>query len=511
MMSGFMLNFLAFCLIGVFITVSGCGGAKTSEPAAVKWNGSLNISLHQDPPKLDPSMSTAFVDRHVFQSLFDKLVDIDEKGKIIPMLAEGWEISADGKTYTLKLRKDVKFHDGSSFDAQAVLFNFERNLENASSRRNELKEVNKVSAVDNYTVIIELKQPFAPFLSILTDRAGMMVSPSAVKKYGADFAGNPVGTGPFVYKERIKGSSITLDKNPNYWQKGFPKADRIVYKILPDANVALMNLRSGQVDITNRFPFNETSNFKNDSKILVVNQPAPGFRGFMFNVTKAPFSKYEVGQAIEALIDREAIAKVVLNGAGTPGRSPFPPGNFAYSDAIDKPVKPDLEKAKALLANAGFPTGFSFTLKTDTDPVTQQVGQMIQNMLKPVGIEVILQKLEFGTLLDQAKSGNFEAASISWSGRLDPDQNIYDWYVTNGSLNYMKYSNKEVDRLLSEARSTIDEGKRKALYDQVMQIVHTEVSYIFLYHEHNVFGLDKSVKDFIYFPDGMIRTMTLNK
>lgn len=509
-MSHTMRNFLAFSLLVVFFIVSGCGGGKTAEPTAAKWNGALNISLHQDPPKLDPSHSTAFVDRHVFQSLFDKLVDIDEKGKIIPMLAEKWEISADGKTYTFRLRKDVKFHDGTPFNAQAVLFNFERNLDKASNRRNELREVNKVSSPDEYTVVIELKQAFAPFLSVLTDRAGMMVSPTAVKKYGVDFAANPVGTGPFVYKERVKGSSITLDKNPTYWQKGFPKAERIVYKILPDANVALMNLRSGQVDLTNRFPFNETQNFKNDPKILVVNEPAPGFRGFILNVTKAPFNKYEAGQAVDLLIDRDAIAKVVLNGAGTPGRSPFPPANFAYSDN-DKPLKPNLEKAKELLAKAGMPNGFAFTLKTDTDPVTQQVGQMIQNMLKPAGIEVTLQKLEFGTLIEHGKTGNFEAASISWSGRLDPDQNIYDWFITNGSLNYMKYSNKEVDRLLNEARASNDEPKRKALYEQVMKIVQNEISYIFLYHEHNVFGLDKAVKGFIYYPDGMIRTQNLSK
>src|SRR5665647_3038912 len=271
-----------------------------------------------------------------------------------------------------------------------------------------------------------------------------------------------------------------------------------------------MNLRSGQVDLTNRFPFNETSNFKTDPKILVVNEPAPGFRGFILNVTKPPFNKFEAGQAVDLLIDRDAIAKVVLNGAGTPGRSPFPPANFAYADN-DKPLKPDLAKAKELLAKAGFPNGFAFTLKTDPDPVTQQVGPMIQNMLKPAGIEVTLQKLEFGTLIEHGKTGNFEAASISWSGRLDPDQNIYDWFITNGSLNYMKYSNKEVDRLLNEARASNDEPKRKALYEQVMKIVQNEISYVFLYHEHNVFGLDKSVKGFVYYPDGMIRTQNISK
>lgn len=509
-MSGKIRGLLILALILALAMAAGCGGGKATETAA-KWNGVINISLNQDPPKLDPTASTALVDRHVFQSLFDKLIDLDEKGKLIPMLAEKWDISPDGKTYTFSLRKGVKFHDGTDFNAEAVKFNFERNMDKASNRRNELKEVSKVTVVDQYTVKVELSKPFAPFLSILADRAGMIVSPAAVKKYGQDFMSNPVGTGPFVFKERIKASSITLEKNPNYWQKGLPKADKIVYKILTDANVALMNLKSGQVDLTNRFPFNETNNYKNDPKISMVNEPGLGFRGLMFNVSKAPFNSYDITQAVELLIDREAIAKVVLNGVGTPGRTLIAPNNFAFNPAQDKPSKTDLEKAKQLLAKAGKPNGFAFTIKTDSDPVFQQIGQMIQSMLKPAGIEVTLEKMEFGALLEQAKNGNFEATFIGWSGRVDPDQNMFDWFITGGSLNYMKYSNKEVDNLLNAARAEIDETKRKALYDKVAAIVLQEVSYVALYHEHNVYGLDKSVKGFAHIPDGMIRTVNLSK
>lgn len=497
-------------LLAVAVALVGCGGNKASETAATNWNGVINISLHQDPPKLDPCHSTAFVDRHVFQSIFDKLFDIDEKGKIIPMLAEKWEISSDGKTYILKLRKGVKFHDGTDFNAEAVKFNFDRYMEISSVRRNELAEVDSVSVADDFTIKIVLKRPFAPFLSILTDRAGMMVSPTAAQKYGQDFMNNPVGTGPFVFKERVKGSSITLLKNPNYWQPGLPKAEKIVYKIIPDANVALVNLKSGQVDITNRFPFNEANNFKNDPKVRVINDPGPGFRGMVLNVSKAPLNIPAVAQAIDVLIDREAIVKVALAGVGTPGTTPFPPNSMAYTEA-DKPVKPDLEKAKQLLAEAGKAGGVSFSIKTDVDPVSQQVAQMVQNMLKPAGIEVTLEKVEFGTLLEQTKNGNFDAAFINWSGRIDPDQNIYDWFVTNAPLNYMKYSNAEVDKLLNEARAELDEGKRKTLYSNVIAILQRDVPYTFFYHEHNIFGLDKSVKGFTSVPDGMIRTVNLSK
>ncbi|MHB1654726.1 MAG: ABC transporter substrate-binding protein, partial [Desulfitobacteriaceae bacterium] len=215
---------------------------------------------------------------------------------------------------------------------------------------------------------------------------------------------------------------------------------------------------------------------------------------------------------IDLLIDRDAIVKVVLANAGTAAHSPFPKSNLAYGDS-DKYDQPNLEKAKALLAKAGKPNGFSFTLKLDMDPVNQQVGQMIQNMLKPAGIEVTLEKVEFGALLDQSEKGNYEAATISWSGRMDPDQNIYDWFVTGGTENYSRYVNPEVDKLLNAARAEQDNGKRKDIYDKVLTIIHRDVPYVYFYHEHNVYGLSKSVQGFTYIPDGMIRTanLSLNK
>ncbi|MDR2005857.1 MAG: ABC transporter substrate-binding protein [Acidaminococcales bacterium] len=501
----FVLAVLLLCVL-----TAACGGGQGAGGQQAKWDGVINISLHQDPTKLDPSVSNAFVERHVFQSIFDKLADLNEKGVIVPMLAEKWDISPDGKKYTFYLRKNVKFHDGTDFNAAAVKFNFERNMAPSSIRRNELREVDKIVVVDNSTVEISLKNAFAPFLSILTDRAGMMVSPAAAAKLGQDFMSGPVGTGPFVFKERVKGATITLEKNKNYWVPGAPKADKIVYKIIADANVALVNLKSGQLDITNRFPFNEANNYAGDAKITVINIPSPGFRGMSINVTKAPLSNPLARQAIEALIDREAIVKVALNGIGTPGRSPFPPGNLAYSD-LDKPGKPDLAKAKELLAKAGLGNGFSFTITTDTDPVSSQVAQMVQNMLKPAGINANLQKVDFGTMLDNATKGLDDASFINWSGREDPDQNAYDRFVTGGSTNFMKYSNPEMDKLLGASRQETDGAKRKALYDQVVALAIKDSPYIFFYHEHNIFGALKTVKGFIPVSDGMIRTINLSK
>jgi peptide/nickel transport system substrate-binding protein len=199
-----------------------------------------------------------------------------------------------------------------------------------------------------------------------------------------------------------------------------------------------------------------------------------------------------------------------LSGVGTPGRSPFPPGNLAYSE-IDKPVKPDLEKAKQLLAQAGLSGGFSFTLTVEMDPAAQQVAQMVQNMLKPAGIIANLEKVDFGTVLDNLNKGSFDVSFLPWSGRIDPDQNIYDRLITNGSLNYMRYSNPELDKLLDAARKETDNAKRKPIYEQIAAMAIKASPYIFFYHEHNLFGTVKAVKGFMPVSDGMIRTVNLSK
>ena len=486
---------------------AGCGGGKSSGSGGK----TINIALHQDPPKLDPMMSTAFVDRMVFQSVFDKLVDLDSKGNIVPMLAEKWEISPDGKKYTFHLRKGVKFHDGTEFNAEAVKFNLERYKQKKSNRRNELKAVAAIKVIDPYTVELDLDVPYAPLLANLTDRAGMMCSPTAVKKDEDKFLNHPVGTGPYAFKERSKGNRIVLVKNKDYWKKDSPKADTLVYKIMTDGNVALVNLKSGQVDMINRFPLNEVKKSQNEQSFAVINEPSPGFEGIVLNTANEKFKDKRVRQAIDKALDRNAIVSVALSGVGTPAHSALSKSSWAYDEALDKAPAQDIEGAKKLLAEAGKAEGFSFTIQTDTDPISQQVCQVIQKQLKAINIDMQIQKMDFGTLLDRGKKGDFEAATISWSGRMDPDGNLYDWFHTGTSMNYMKYSNPAVDELLEKARGLTDQNQRKGMYQQIMAQLSEDEPYIFLYHDNNVFGLSKKIEGFVPNPDGMIRTVDMMK
>ncbi len=488
---------------------TAAGGEAGGAAGDAQSDATINISLSAEPPKLDPAQSSALVDRQVLNSIFDKLVDLNAEGEIVPMLATEWQVSDDQLTYTFTLREGVKFHDGTDLDAEAVKFNLERGMEEASPRRTELAAVSAIEVVDPQTLKVTLKEPFAPFLSVLTDRAGMIVSPTAAQEMGEDFLSKPVCSGPFKFQERVMGSTITLVRNDDYWQEGLPKAKQIVYKIFTDANTALVNLRSGQVDITDQIPSKEVPGLQSDNKFVVVNEPGMGYQGIWLNTQNPPLDKKEVRQAIAMLINRDALVKVVFGGTATPGNSPFSPSNLAYGDS-DKYSPPNVEQAKALLAQAGVPNP-SFTLMTGTSAVLAQQAQLIQGFLQPAGINMQIEKVEFGTMLEQMSNGNYQAGALGWSGRPDPDQNIYNFFITGGSSNYANYSNPQVDELLNQARREGDEAKRKALYDQVMEILHEDVPYVYIYHSNNTFGLNANVIGFTYVPDGIIRTYTLNK
>jgi len=237
-----MLGFAAIAVAGLMATASAQGQ---------KAGGLLKAALDLDPPTMDPHLSGSAVDRQVFQNLYDKLVDIDENLAIVPMLAASWTISPDGKTVTFKLRQGVKFHDGIPFNAEAVKANFDRMRDPKfpSARRSEIAPVANVVPVDAATVQITLERPYSPLLYVLTDRAGMMLSPTATQKDGLNFTLHPVGTGPFVFAEKIPQDHITLRRNPDYWEKGLPQLDGIVYRMITDDNARIANLKSGDVDI----------------------------------------------------------------------------------------------------------------------------------------------------------------------------------------------------------------------------------------------------------------------
>lgn len=501
----------SLALLGALVAV-GCGGSGGS--SGVQSSAppdTLNFGIQAEITTMDPYESTAYVDRQVMASIYDKLVDIDGKGEIEPMLAKDWEVSDDELTYTFDLRDDVEFHDGTKFDAEAAKFNLDRYLEEESARVAELASVKSVEAVDSNTLRINLSEPFSPLLSVLADRAGMMPSPQAVQQSGDDFANNPVGTGPFEFDEQVRGDELTVKAFDGYWREGQPKLKEVSYQGIEDANVQYNNLQSGQLDVIELVPENELESLKERGGFDIYNRPELGYQGIWLNTTQPPFDDANLRRAVYTLIDREAIVEAALSGVGgEAGNSPFPPVSFAYGES-DEFKRGNAEEARQLLKEAGQGDGFSFTMTVGTSPQQQQIGQIVQDSLEPAGIKVDLERLEFGTLLEGAERKDFEALQLGWSGRLDPDQNIYEFLTTGDPSNYSGYSNKEFDKLLAEARREGNEDERKRLYDDAMKILHDEAPYIYLYHENSTWGMNQAVEGYEFNPDGIVRVAEISK
>src|SRR3954464_14002195 len=317
----------------------------------------LRIGLAEDPDILDPTLARTYVGRIVFASFCDKLFDIDDKVNIVPQLALSHETSADGKEVTIKLRPNVKFHDGEPLDAEAAKYSIERHLTLPGSfRKPELASVDHVDVVDPLTVKLALKTPFSPLIAQLTDRAGMMVSPKAAKEAGDKFGLRPVCAGPYKFVERVQQDRIVFEKFADYWDKGNIHIDRIVYLPLVDATVRLANLKSGGLDLIERLLATDIKDVTSDKRLKLATATSLGYRGLTLNIgkdkTKGALSQSaKVRQALELSIDREALNQVVFNGEFQPGNQWINPDHPYYQKAF--PIKPrDVAKAKALLKEA---------------------------------------------------------------------------------------------------------------------------------------------------------------
>ncbi len=419
----------------------------------------LRIGLAEDPDVLDPTLARTFVGRIVFSALCDKLFDIDEKLAIVPQLATSYEWAPDGKALTIHLRPGVTFHDGEKLDAAAVKYSLERHKTMAgSNRKGELAPVTTIDVVDPMTVRLNLSAPFSPLLAALADRAGMIVSPKAAQAAGDKFGANPVCTGPFKFAERVAQDRIVLERYPNYWNKGQVHLDKIVYLPIVDSTVRLANLKSGQLDFVERLAPSDVPAVKSDARFKLSKITEIGYQGITINTGKSDLAQKNplgkdprVREAFELALDRDGIVQVVMEGEADAGNQWVAPTNAFYAKNMPIP-KRDVAKAKKLLQEAGVPNP-TLTLMAPTTADGQKLAQVVQAMVKEAGFDVKLQATEFATSLDLADKGQFDAYVLGWSGRADPDGNIFSFNGCKQPLNYSGYCNKEVDELLVRART----------------------------------------------------------
>ncbi len=482
--------------------------------AGVEAQTTLRIGLAEDPDILDPSLGRTYVGRIVFASFCDKLFDIDEKLNIVPQLALSHETSADGKEVTIKLRPGVKFHDGEPFDAEAAKFTLDRHVTLPTSfRKPELAQLDHVDVVDPLTIKLVLKTPFSPLIAQLTDRAGMMVSPKAVKEAGDKFGLHPVCAGPYKFVERVQQDRIVFEKFADYWNKDNIHIDRIVYLPLVDATVRLANLKSGGLDLIERLLATDIKDVQADKKLKLSSAIELGYQGVTLNVgkdkAKGPLSQSaKVRQALDLSIDREAINQVVFNGEFKPGNQWVNPDHPYYQQAF--PVRGrDVAKAKALLKEAGVTAPVSVDFMVPKGAETEAVAQVIQSMAAETGFEMKIRVTEFATSLKQAEAGEYQAYMLAWSGRIDPDGNSYIFLKTNAPQNYSAWSNPDADKALDDARLVTDQAQRKAIYEKLTKIALDEQPLLYIYHRRILIAHTTKLEGYKQMPDGLVRVVGL--
>jgi peptide/nickel transport system substrate-binding protein len=486
-----------------------------SAAAPVLAQSTLRVGLAEDPDVLDPARARTYVGRIVFASLCDKLYDIDDKLNLVPQLALSHTVSADGKTVTMKLRPGVKFHDGESMDAAAVKFTLDRNLTmQGSFRRAEIQQIDKVEVVDPLTVRLVLKTPFAPLISQLTDRAGMVVSPKAVNAMGDKFGTAPVCAGPYKFVERVAQDRIVVERFADYWDKGRVHIDRIVYRPIQDSTVRLANLKSGQLDILERLMATDVDDVRKDSRLKLATGTEMGYQGITLNVANgdkgnSPLGKdARVRRALELSIDRAALNQVVFNGLQTPNNQWVSPANPFYQAKFPMPGR-DVAKARALLKEAGVTGPVALDFMVPNNPETRAVAEVIQSMAGEAGFDLKIRVTEFATSLNEAEKGNFQMYMLAWSGRTDPDGNIYSFASCKGPLNYGRYCDPAMDALLDKARTSTSTAERKGLYEQVADKWLNQGSVIYLYHRALLFAHSPRLEGFKVMPDGLMRVTDL--
>ncbi len=480
--------------------------ASATQPAAkIRRGGTLNLATALDAKGFDPMVSTDVYSGYLISQVFDGLVKFDQDIKPVGSLAESWDISADGKTYTFHLRKGVKFHDGTDYNALAEKFSMDRIRTNkASIGYSDCGDnvVLNTEVVDDSTFRLTLADAYAPFLTKLTGRCGAAVSPAAVQKAGDDAFGlNPVGTGPFKFLEFKKDDHFSVVKNENYWKMGadgkpLPYLDKITYRVINDENARLQALLTGELDFTD-VADKDIETVKANPDMVVQQQPGFGWSGFTLNVSKPPFNNKALAQAVAFSIDRDEVIRVINKGLRVKAENGTipPPLKWAVDESY-KPITSDPVKAKAKLAEGGQPNGFSFTILADTSsPVTQQTLELYQAQMKKVGIEMKIEPGDFNNfVIKRAAAGDFEAAATTVSGGIDPDSWTYNTFHTGGGLNRAHISDPQIDKLTEQARQETDINKRAEYYKQAMKVIMDYSPWVMVSYSVDRFTGNKKVQ-----------------
>ena len=481
----------------LFLVACGGSGDKKegADAGASTGKDTLVIAQGADAKSLDPHASNDNPSSRIRVQIYDRLMDLDDNGVPQPMLAESWE-RPDDKTIIFHLRKGVKFHNGDEMKASDVKFSLERALA-APEVSHILTGINGVEVLDDYTVKVTTEKPMAAILNNLAHTTIAILSEKATKEAGDKFGQNPVGSGPYKFVSWQSGDRVTLEAFPEYWQGEAPIKNVVFRNIVEETNRTI-GLETGELDIIYDIQGMDKNKLKDDDRFVVIEGPQVSMTYLGFNMKKAPYDNPKVREAISYAIDQKPIIDTVFLGAGEAANSIIGPNVWGYYD-VEKYTQ-DIEKAKALLAEAGYPDGFKAKIWVNDNPVRRDTAVILQDQLKQIGIDLAIETVEWGAFLDGTARGDHEMFLLGWGTvTRDPDYGIYELVSTStmGSAgNRSFYSNPTVDKLLEEGRTELDPEKRKAIYKEIQEIIRKDIPmYMIIYPLQNVVT-QKNIKNF---------------
>jgi len=523
---------LSVALVGCSSKQETANNSTEEKEESKSSGGTLVFGKGGDAVALDPITVTDGESLNVTRQIFDTLVKYGEQDTSIqPSLATEWTISEDGLTYTFKLREGVKFHDGTDFNADAVVYNFERWMNGTADqfpyynsmfggfKGDEGHVIKEVKAIDPYTVEFTLNRPQAPFLANIAMKPFGIASPAAIEKYGDKFGENPVGTGPFKFVSWSRNDKIVLEKNEDFWLEGYPKVDQVIYQVIPDNSSRLNALVTGEIDIADGLNPSDLQQIEANKDLQVFKRPSMnvGYLGLTQQKDpNHPLNNKLVRQALNHAVDKQGIIDALFNGLAVPAKNPMPPSIQGYYDGIE-PYPFDLEKAKALLAEAGYPNGFEMELwampvARPYMPDGRKVAEAIQATFAEIGVKTKIVSFEWATYLDKASKGEAEAFLLGWTGdNGDADNFLYALLDKDsiGSNNYTYYANDELHEILVQAQSTPDQATRNELYKKAQEIIHEDAPWVPLVHSTPLLAGKANISGFIPHPTGTDELMTV--
>lgn len=506
-------------LLVLIFSLVACSGGEEGEKEVKKvdkTNKDVTIAVSATLTGMDPHDTNDTLSNSVQKTMIEGLVGFDEEMNVIPVLAESYESNEEATEFTFKLREGIEFHDGTPFNAEAVKVNFERvaNPENGLKRQSLYGLIDTIEIISDYEVKFTLSEPFGAMLNTFAHPAGGIQSPKALEEFGKDVARHPVGTGPFKFVDWRPSEYLEVEKNENYWKEGYPKVDKVTFKPVTENGSRVAMLQTGEADFIYPVPTEQVEALQGKDGIVVDSEPSIVVQYASLNTMKEPFNNPKVREALNLAVNKEAFIKVVLNGEADVLDSIIAP-NVQYYEK-QTPYGFDVEKAKELLKEAGYESGFKTTVWGGNSSTAVKAMEFLQQQLAQINVELEVLPMESGTLSDRIWSveNPADAEVDIYYGGWSPSTGDADWGIRPliggeaafppNSYNVSYYSNDKVNAGIAAALETANSDERAAAYKIVQQEAWNDAPWIFLATTRTLAGKRDYIEGAYLLPDNSL-------